>query len=261
MDFFEEYFDIQKVGTKPKLDLSSYGDISLNSVQLTKEIGYKYKENYDETTKGTYRILRKRGICAISQVEVPEDRLFKFKWIWDAITGERLDEEDPYGALCFDVLVLVKWFYDRRCNKLWVENSDENEGFYEGYYDDGVGNGDECYIPGRGHHLHFYLLRLPIMDCYKMKGHDEQIITMGPKLNHDEIKEIHTKAKKYSDTYKSIYQRSRFPSLVDIERYYKEAIRPADKFVLPDGLSEKEQINQANMSNREAVENLKGMRG
>lgn len=184
---------------------------------------------YDKETTERYRVLRLRKMDPITYTETDEHCAFQFKYKWDPYTGER-QEEDPNGPLCFDPDVLIKYYYTKRVDKLWVHPRDETQGYYEGYYDDGVGAGDEFFLAGRGSHPEWYNFRIPIIDCYLSKDHNKQFITFGPKLTDDEIIEIDRLANSRKDNYKSLFGHKR-PSLGYMKELYDIAISVAPKNV------------------------------
>lgn len=157
----------------------------------------KYNEEYTFDTIELYKSMRKLKIDPIMNVETKESNRFEYYNMWDPLTGEIL-EKDPYGSLCFDTNYLLFTFYSQRLNNLWVRPVDEEGGYYSGFYDSGVGAGEDCLIVGRGFHPEKYLFRLPIVDCYLTKDHNYQFITMGPKLNQKQIFEINNKINKES---------------------------------------------------------------
>lgn len=154
----------------------------------------KYKEEYTFDTVEFYKSIRKLKLDAIMNVETDDSR-FLYHNMWEPLTGEVL-EKDPYGPLCFDPVYLIYNYYNQRLNNLWVKESDEHGGYYSGYYDSGVGAGEDCLIMSRGYHPEKYLFRLPIVDCYLTEGHNFQFITMGPKLTFEQIKDINEKVDK-----------------------------------------------------------------
>jgi hypothetical protein len=205
------------------------GDNTNSSVDFTEMFSSNYKIDipkkiieYDNYTTEKYRVMRKRKMDPITYTELEDKFAFKFYWKWDPYTGERL-EQDEDGPLCFDPDILIKYFHTKRLDKLWVKPADEHDGLFSGYYDDGVGAGEDFHLIGRGFHPEWYLFRLPIVDCYLSKDHNKQIITFGPKLTDSEIKEIDRLATLRPDNYKNFYMKRR-PSLMEIKRLYDIAI-------------------------------------
>lgn len=187
---------------------------------------------YDTITTEYYRVIRNRKINTIMQDEIgffPE-KSFKFPYMWDPYTGERLKnsdgslKEDPYGPLYFHPDDLIHYYYIKRLDKLWSDPKDEAGGYYQGWYDDGVGSGRNMFLTGRGSYMELYLFRLPIPNCYLSPNHDMSVITMGPELTIDEINEIEDLAEKYYTTnYIHTYGIKR-PSLKQIKLLYDQAI-------------------------------------
>lgn len=178
---------------------------------------------YDKTTIEKYRVFRLRKMDPIAYTETEDEYAFQFKYIWDPYTGERKDTVDAFGPLYFDPDILIKHYFTKILSKLWVQPSDEKGGFYEGYYDDGAGAGEDFFVAGRGHHPEWYLFRLPIIDCYLTKDHNKQYITFGPKLTDEEVSEIDTLANKRPDNFKHLFGHHR-PSLVEMKKLYDQAI-------------------------------------
>ncbi len=190
--------------------------------------------NYNSHTTHYYKTLRQTKRDPITNDLVDEKLAFRFKYRWDPYTGERLDE-DPYGPLLFDCDNLIKHFYETRLNNLWVKPVDDGAGFQlEGYYDDGLGAGEEFHIQSRGHHPERYCFRLPIPDCYLSVDHTDKFITFGPKLTDQEIEEIEKLANKSSSNYRKAYGKNR-PSLTQMKRFYDAAISQRPEVTVPDG--------------------------
>ena len=230
---------------------------------------------YDDTTTEYYRVIRNRKISTIMQDDIgfyPE-KSFKFPYMWDPYTGERMKnkngtlKEDPYGPLYFHPDDLIHYYYLKRLDKLWCDPKDEAGGYFQGWYDDGVGSGKDMFLTGRGSYTELYLFRLPIHDCYLHPDHDMSLITMGPELTIDEINEIENLAEtNYTSNYKSKYGKPR-PSLKQIKALHDQAISKT-----PD-LSTTYKINRSNehsiskeklkeyrdAENRLAVDKLKKM--
>ena len=95
---------------------------------------------------------------------------------------------------------------------------------YEGRYDDAMGAGEDGFVVSRGFHPEWYLFRLPIPNCYLTPDHNQQFITMGPKLTTDELIEIEGLAIKYwSNEYKKEYK-APMPSVLSMLEFYTQAI-------------------------------------
>lgn len=173
-------------------------------------------------TKVKYLGLRKSKCDPIGMYKVNIKNAFIYPYRWDPYTGEILGT-DLYGPLYFDPDLLIKTFYTNRLNNLWVNPSNDSNGYYEGYYDDALGIGDTFFVSGRGHFNEWYIFRLPIVDCYLSKDHNLQMITMGPKLTLEEVEKIDKLANIKPNNYKSIFGKPR-PSLVEINKLYNTAI-------------------------------------
>ena len=183
----------------------------------------------------TYRDFRDKNIDPILLEELPVEgyenkKYFKFKFKWNPYTGER-GEIDTNGYLAFDPDTLIHFFYSNRTNYLWETSNND----YTGYYGDAVGNGPNFEIIGRGKHPDWNLFRLPIVDCYLIKDHCYQSVTMGPLLEEREIKEIDKLAKKYKSNYKNKFNMKR-PSLHKLYQLYQEAINPNPDIGIPDNV-------------------------
>lgn len=171
---------------------------------------------------------------------------FEFPYMWDPYTGERLDE-DPYGALHFDPVVLGHYFYVNRLRKLWVEPVDDSTGYYQGYYDTGVGSGDNFFVSGRGDHPEMYLFRIPLSTYYLTEDHNMQVVTFGPKLTDEEIQILDNKLQDMKETYRMYFNHNP-PSLTIMKQLYDQALFPAFD----------EETSQVN---RTAVDKLVQMKG
>ena len=144
---------------------------------------------YDNRTMLYYKTSRTCHYDPILNIEVGDNIAFKFKQQWDPYTGDRTGD-DPFGALYFHPMSLVYHYYLHRLDGLWKNAVDTQDGYYEGYYDMLVGTGNELEVVGRDKYTELYLFRLPIFDCYLTKEHNKSFITMGPKLNDNEIDEL-----------------------------------------------------------------------
>jgi hypothetical protein len=210
---------------------------------------------YDKRTMVWYRGLRKQKIDPIICDEVVEDIAFKFKDRWDPYTGERI-EEDPYGSLYFNPVHLLYYYYSNRLNKLWMIG----KGAYQGYYDDGVGAGENFNIKGRGDHPEWYLFRLPIPDCYLTKSHNNNVITMGPKLNKEELEQIDSLMERPELISEYIkYYKTNPPSIVQMKKYYDLSISNKVYIDDDDKLTDEDIENVKNKLNRDAVISLSKM--
>ncbi len=247
----------------------SFCDFSTTDLEVTRTVSLKSNASvytdttgnsitYDHKTEEYYRALR-ASKCDPITMEMQTDQSFSFPYQWDPYTGERLSE-DPHGSLYFDPVALAKHFYHSRTNNLWISESDENGGFYQGYYGDAVGAGEDFEVKGRGNYPEWYLFRLPIPDCYLTEDHNPQIVTFGPKLTNDEIKELDKKLQLMSGIYKR-YFRCNPPSLVKMKQLYDLAIDRNPNVPNADSMTYAELAAAKNKMNRDAVQALLEMRG
>lgn len=238
-------------------------DFSSCDIPIIKSEPKKQEIKYDRDTREKYRVLRLRKMDPIIFMEIPDEYAFKFKYRWDPYTGER-QGEDSNGPLYFDPDLLIKYFHTKRTNKLWVAPKDEhNGGFFHGYYDDGVGAGEDFHLIGRGSHPEWYLFRLPIIDCYLTEDHNKQFITFGPKLTDEEIAEIERLANLRINNYRELFHCNR-PSLTKMKKLYDNAIAMRPSIEITDNLEllHPSQIQEFyNKANRDAVDQLLGIKG
>ena len=186
---------------------------------------------YDERTTEFYKKSRNMNIDIITYDDINKEEAFVYPYMWDAYTGEKIlynDKPllDPFGSLCFHPDNLIIYFYKKRLAGLWVPDVDEGEngGYYDGYYGEFLGSGFDMEIIGRGIYKERYLFRLPICDCYLDKNHGMSIITMGPILTNDELKNIEYLANAhFQSNFFDLYQFDR-PSLLEIKKWYDQAI-------------------------------------
>jgi len=208
---------------------------NLIDIKINKNDKYDKYNKFDVTTSETYRVMRELHIDPITHEKVPDNLAFKFEYMWDPITGEKT-EKDPFGPLYFNCINLYINFYYNRLRMLWIDGDIVDNIQYEGYYGDALCSGDDLYIPSRGISKHLHLFRLPLIDCYLEKDFDLSVITMGPKLNDDEINLIHDKIdiylKKSNKKNKKIYDLKKIRDLYNIaiskETNYKDAQKAVD---------------------------------
>ena len=203
----------------------SVDDYNFDDVEIEQVVTKKEKnEEYDETTTKYYTKARLEKTDPITFEKT--DNAFLFYHKFNPFNGER-GTIDETGPLCFDPDVLIHYFYENRLNHLWVEPYEEKIDTeyvnYTGYFDNGVGNGPEFNINGRGKHPEWYLFRLPIIDCYIPKGGCGQSVTMGPVLTNDELEMIEKLANKNKYRYLELFNKKR-PSIKKIKELYENAI-------------------------------------
>lgn len=225
------------------------------SIQDTKIISASYTKNYEDRTIYYYKTMRLRKMDPIIGMDLETDDYFKFPYMWDPYTGERLGL-DPFGPLCFDPDTLIYYYYINRLKNLWTEPTNDDGGYYEGYYDMLVGAGENINIVARGECPEKYLFRLPIIDCYLENDYNKSFITMGPKLTDEEIKEIDRLAQKRPNNYRNLYRKNR-PSLELIKKYYDEAIDNNPRIKYTEGASEETKKELRYKINCMAVDSLK----
>lgn len=230
-------------------------NIGLSSLFYEKR---KYMNLYDDTTTNYYRAHRMQKTDPITFEYLDEKTAFKFPYMWNPLTGERLGN-DPYGPLYFNPLTLLRHFYESRLNTLWIKPTDG----FQGYYGDGVGAGEDLEIPSRGIYPERYVFRIPIQDCYLKKDHNRSIVTMGPKLTDREICELDRLIKKYWNTnqqFALLYEK--IGSLFKMKHYYTVAISKNPNDIDLSGLdlnNKFKNIHKSSDLNRIAIEYLKEM--
>jgi len=240
--------------------------IDFDNLDIKSEKNYPksitYEVDFDHTTTSIYKNYRELKIDPISGENIDDLNSFKVPYMWDSITGEKLDKKDPFGSLYFNPIFLLKYFYNKRLNYLWNDELDEgnNGGFFEGYYDIGIGSGENFDVVSRGSFPEYYLWRLPVIDCYLQKDHKKSIPTKGPKLSKKEIEEIYKLCLKM-DKKNWITEFKTIPNLVIIYELYHLAISkiPLEEFSL-DFIKKNIDLSEDDTNeniNKKAVEKLK----
>lgn len=263
-DVTDEQKDAADAKKKPTLDFSQSKKFETNLYE-DDDINIKFgnsksKVDFDTTTLNYYKSMREQEYCPLSSKKLNSDTCFKLYDMWDPYTGERVGR-DPYGPLCFDIDTLIKYIYNIRLRKLWVEESGEEDGVFQGYYDDAVGIGEDFFVTARGHHPEWDIFRIPIMDCYLTNDHNTQHITLGPKLTDEEIAMIdYIAATKLGKTYEKQFARYR-PSLMKIKQYYDIAISKIPPIIEDGEMTDDQRQDAYNIANREAVNQLRKIRG
>jgi len=170
-----------------KVDTFTFDFVNFKSI-IEEEVKPK---RFDKITTQTYLVKRRLQKCALVDKEIPQSCKFSFKYTWNPINGER-GAIDKVGPLYFNVIELYNYYYNNRYTGLWTPSIYDpvTKQSYEGYYGDLVGSGKNIKINSRGFHPDKYLFRLPIQDCYLYEDHNHSVVTMGPLLTDDEIKEI-----------------------------------------------------------------------
>lgn len=225
--------------------------------KLLKEcmLGNHIKDNYTE--------VRGKTIDPLTFLNLPlvaNKKLYKYEYCWDPLDGSIIGK-DPRGPLYFDPDTLVHYFYTNRIRYLWVDG-DNN---FTGRYDDGVGNGPDFYINGRGYSPHYYLFRLPIPDAY-CDSISKQQTTIGPILDYNDIKNIYKLSKTYGNNYENLFGFKR-PNLIEIYNLYHKAIEKVEydydssfyESFYELGLSKKDVEENKFLFNRNAVNSLRNL--
>jgi len=221
-------------------DLVDFSDNDGEIIQKEEKI-LKYNSKFDDQTEVFYKNMRqmKYNTFTYESFSYPIEYSFQFKFMWDPYTGIR-DDVDIFGPLYFDPDELINYYYKKRLNMLWNEQKSQGGIQYSGYFGDALGSGENIFIKGRGYFPELHLFRLPVDDCYLSKNYDMSIVTLGPILSDDEIKEIDYLANTYhKNNFYNRYKKQR-PSLMKIKELYNIAI---------DG-------NVEYLKNKEAVEEL-----
>lgn len=174
---------------EPEKNIFTFDFVNFSNLPDTNTIHIKKK--YDKVTTETYCVKRRLEKCAITSENIVEMCKFKFKYMWNPLNGERTCI-DNVGPLCFNIITLYNHYFNNRLTGLWTPSSYDpvSKQSYEGYYGDLVGAGKNIKINSRGYHPDKYLFRLPIQDCYLYEDHNHSIVTMGPLLTDEEIREI-----------------------------------------------------------------------
>jgi len=203
------------------INMSLVIDDDIEIDQKKSQVKQRVVIEYEPKTHEYYKKLRKEKLDPILLTE--SDNPFKFHFKWNPYTGAR-NGIDENGPLCFDPDNLIRYFHMNRLNNLWINPTDDAGGYYQGYYGDALGQGPNFNIRGRGEHPEWNLFRLPIMDCYLAKDHNEQFITMGPLLTELEIKEIYRLSELDKKAYKKNFG-ERKPNLQNMYQYYSYSVK------------------------------------
>ena len=206
----------------------------------------------------TYRVMRKLKIDPFTDEVIDDTKSFKFTYQWNPRTGQRT-KPDPYGALHFNPMTLIKFFHAKRLSKLWTSSSDTGAGYFPEFYDIAVGIGSDFYVAGRGYNPQWHVFRLPIIDCYVSSNMSLREITMGPILTDEEIAEIDLIGHTYYEREYKQETGKNMPSLVKMKELYDKAISKSPIDV--SYLDSEERENAINKANRDAVDELVKMKG
>ena len=211
-----------------------------SSSDLTEYDREKYAINFDDETTGRYRAYRIKRQDPITCENMEEYSSFKFPYVWDCMTGERIGI-DPNGPLYFSPVTILRTILSQILIGLWTEI--EN---CVPMYGENVGVGKDFNIPGRGPQLEKYMFRLPIQDCYVHRDSDKiakSVHTLGPEFTDDELREIDRLIVEYwiEDPYIEDLPETAWSTL-ELRRLYDAALNPKptlDIEALPDSLRER----------------------
>jgi len=231
--------------------------INPKSKRKIKQTGRIWKKLLDDSIMNNvmddnYDKYHKSNLDPLTKMEIESTlTCYEYKYCWSPLNGDILGI-DKRGSLKFDPDILIHYFYINRLKHLWVEPKNG----YAGTYGDGLGNGPDFTIKGRGPSYHWYLFRLPIFDAYCNLKEIGQQTTLSPILNYKDINDIYRTGLKNGDNYKKIFGRSR-PNLLQIYELYHTSIRKPDYSGLSLGISEQEIKDTFAIMNMQSVNNLK----
>jgi hypothetical protein len=231
--------------------------VNPKSKRKIKQTGRVWKKFFNDSLKknimnDSYDKFHRENLDPLTKMELENDiSYFKYKYCWSPLNGDILGI-DIRGPLKFDPDILIHYFYVNRLKHLWVEPKNG----YEGTYGDGLGNGPDFIIKGRGPSYHWYLFRLPIFDAYCDPNEIGQQTTLSPILNLKDITDIYNTAQKNGDNYKNIFGRDR-PNILRIYELYHNSIQKPDFSNLVFGISEKEIKDTFTIMNMQAVNELR----
>lgn len=183
--------------------------------KLTYKKIIKYLNNYITINNNFYIQNRINNICPLSFEKLSFGYL-EYR-MWNSITGEFLNKNDPFGPLIIDINYLVNYFYVNRLRHIYTHGNINQTGLFG----DAIGKYPNFFLPGRGSNPQWYLFRLPINDCYIDKK-NLKYITMGPKLSIHDIKKIYDLCKRLN-TYQTIFNRP-IPNIVELYQIYHKII-------------------------------------
>jgi hypothetical protein len=217
--------ELSLVNMIPGILMVDFSTVVQNNIGVKKiDPKEKYNQDYDDTTTIYYKSHRVAKTDPITYEQLTDDNAFKFADTWDPYTGNRMGT-DIMGPLYFNPISILQHIYRSKLNGLWIAPTNENGKFYEGYYGECVGAGENFEIIGRGIYPERYLFRLPIPNCYLKHGHKLSLITMGPILTDREICEIDrllTNRWSWHTLYDKMYRC--IGSMYKLKRYYDIAV-------------------------------------
>jgi hypothetical protein len=195
---------------------TDYVDLNHNQTIFDKD---EYEKIFDEDTTVKYKKYRQKKKDPVTSEVLTDENSFKFKYMWNSITGERTGI-DPYGPIYISPVTILKMIYHNILRGLWLEI----DGCLP-IYGEFLGSGYDFYAPGKGAQPEKYIFRFPIKDCYIYKNQDQSIHTTGPKLTITELKEIDNLIKKYWSNDEFIRKiRPKARSTMRLRKYYDLAL-------------------------------------
>ena len=186
-DIIEIYDDVETVVTDSQTLVMRIRDVpTLLPHDKAFDRG-EYDKLFDDETTSRYRAYRIKRQDPITCENMKEKNSFKYKYIWNCITGEKIGI-DPHGPLCLSPITILRTILSQILIGLWTEIENCIP-----MYGENVGLGKTFAIPGRGAQPEKYIFRLPIQDCYLYRDSDKfgkSVHTMGPELTDDDLREI-----------------------------------------------------------------------
>lgn len=240
-----EWWYNKNINPKTKKKIKSKGTVwnkffrqSLKN-NVMNDIYHKYHKNYTDP---------------LSKLELKKysKNIYNYKYCWNPLNGNIIGI-DPRGPIYFDSDFLIHYFYINRLNHLWNKSNDN----FTGSFGDGLGNGPDFYIPGRGYSYNWYLFRLPLYNAYCDFNKIGQQTTLTPELSKNEIIKIYKLACSKKNNYKKLFNKDR-PNLIKMYELYNQAILKPDynNFSLIDKELIKENFSVININ---ALNQLKNM--
>ena len=182
-----------------------------------------YDKMFDDETQ-RYREFRNNHQDPVTYQEMKNKKSFKFKYVWDCYTGERIGV-DPYGPLYLSPVTILRTILSKILLGLWTEI----EGCMP-MYGENIGVSKKFNNTSRGPQPEKYVFRIPIQDCYLHRGSDKRgksVHTLGPELTDDELLEINNLIGKYwsDDPYIADLPKSAL-KILELRKLYDVAIDP-----------------------------------
>lgn len=218
---------------RDRMDIESNADQmmieSMEIAQLRKNKRIKkkkeknlYSKQYNEHTM-VMRAYRKTKCCVVCYrtYNTPDSPkyLFQYEYMWDPYTGEQL-EKDPYGPLVYcPECISQSIFYRKNTAELYIPPHGE----FQERYGDALGAGHDFSNVERGNdHPEWNIFRINIPTMYLEPDADLSLITMGPVLTDDDVRQIDEHLHQQNPSLKF--------SLVQMKKLYDTAV---SKFTIP----------------------------